>query len=117
MRVRTALTIALVGIVAALLSTGPSHARARVHLFLGQKFLDEDDWPGSDQHDEVGVLVTAGLRRWPVQVAIDLLVSAGDADAIPGLVVLDQYTIELDLGVRKTWERGHAMVFVGRDET
>ena len=92
---------------------GDSEIVARVHLFLGQKSLDEDDWPGSDQHDEVGVLVTVGLRRWPVQVAIDLLVSAGDADAVPGLVVLDQYTIELDLGVRKTWERGRAMVFVG----
>ena len=85
-----------------------------INLFLGGKFLDEDDWPGGDTQGEFGVLATVGSDSWPVYVAIDVLGSTEDVHGIPGVIgTLEQWTLEFDVGVRKIWERGKARPFLG----
>jgi len=107
----------------ALLVTGSVTALAETNLnfVLGQKYLDADDWPVGNSQGSISFLSTFGPRSWPVQVAIDVLVSAAGSTSTlyPGSdgeirgTELVQGTFELDIGVRKIWRSGRARPFVG----
>ena len=85
---------------------GDSHAEGFALFFGGQKWLDDGDWPVGDEQAEIGILTCFGSDEWPVLIAVDLLGSADDGDAAPVAAALDQFTLELDLGVRKVWKPG-----------
>jgi len=85
-------------------------------LLLGEKALS-GDWKepslGIDlsRQPEVGVSFSWSGRGWPVALAADLLASRDTSTAMG--VKLEGSTVELDLGVRKYWQRGNARPFVG----
>ncbi len=39
--------------------------------FLGQKSLDDNDWPQHDEQNSVGLLVDFKQINWPVSIAFD----------------------------------------------
>ncbi len=81
------------------------------NFILGAKQLDDDDWGALDNHATLGAQISFGKKEWPVQIAIDLL-GTGDSVKVAGIDI-DGLTGELDVGVRKIWERGKARPFVG----
>jgi opacity protein-like surface antigen len=74
------------------------------NLFLGSKKLDSDDWEPLEQQAELGVMFDFNLADWPVNMAIDLLVSA-DTATIFG-VDIEASTTEIDFGARKYFDTG-----------
>jgi hypothetical protein len=84
-----------------------------VNLFLGEKFLDKDNWEPVDEQFEMGILMDLDVKhRWiPFSFALDFLYSRDEADV--GTLDLGVGTfysnvesriMELDLGIRKIWE-------------
>lgn len=90
----------------------PAMAAGNVNVFLGGKFLDENDWEPVEKQLEGGLLVDFGGTNWPVNLAVDLLYSSGEDSifAMNGFNVtslhLEGSTAEIDVGLRKNW--GHA---------
>jgi hypothetical protein len=94
-----------------------------VNLFLGEKFLDKDNWEPVDQQFEMGILMDLDIKhRWiPFSFALDLLYSRDEDDVgTLDLGVGTYYTnvesriMELDLGIRKIWEcPKHIRPFIG----
>ncbi len=79
-----------------------------VNVFLGAKVMDKDDWSPAHEHGEIGLLVDFRQHYWPVNIAADVLFSAGDGVAWAsgiGFVDWEVTTAELNLGVRKVWDR------------
>ena len=81
------------------------------NLFLGVKFLEEDNWEPVDQPIEGGVFLDFRPRDWWINFAIDFLYAwdQEDVDVMDlGLgsygVEVESRVMELDLGVRKIWE-------------
>jgi opacity protein-like surface antigen len=75
-----------------------------VNFFLGQKALEEDDWAPLDEQAELGALFDFRQPDWPVNLAVDLLVSADSmTEAFTG-IELTASTVELDAGIRKHFE-------------
>jgi opacity protein-like surface antigen len=74
------------------------------NLFLGSKKLDSDDWEPLEQQAELGVMFDFNLADWPVNMAIDLLVSA-DTTTMLG-VDIEATTTEIDFGARKYFDTG-----------
>lgn len=72
------------------------------NFFLGQKFLEKDDWAPLENQTEIGVMVDFKQEEWPVSIAVDLLVSSTEEDEQG--IELTGSTIELNLGVRKIFE-------------
>ena len=92
--------------------TGALAVDVDVNVFLGLKELGDELEPVDvDELTELGVLVTVGQRDWPVKIAIDLL--SGEVDEAVGGLRIDVSVYELNLGVRKFWEKGKARPFVG----
>lgn len=62
-----------------LLAQPPASAATTGHFgaFLGQKWLDEDDWGELDNHFEFAVLADFRETNWPVNIALGF---AGSAD-------------------------------------
>jgi len=101
----------------------PGRWSGNVNLFLGEKFLDEDNWEPVDQQFEMGLLMDIDFKhRWiPFSLALDLLYSRGEDDV--GTLDLgvgtfytnvDSRIIELDLGIRKIWDAPkHIRPFIG----
>lgn len=94
-----------------------------VNLFLGEKFLDEDNWEPLDQQFEMGLLLDVDFKhRWiPFSIALDLLYSR-DEDDVGTLDMgigtfytnVESRITELDLGIRKIWEAPkHIRPFIG----
>lgn len=82
------------------------------NLFIGQKTLDEDDWAPLDEQVELGALFDFRGQDWPVNIAVDLLVSA-DAETVGG-VDFTLTTTELNAGIRKHFETGSSFTpYVG----
>jgi hypothetical protein len=92
-----------------------------VNLFLGVKYLDEDEWEPVEEQNEFGIKVDFKQQRWPVSIVIDYLSSIGDETALmfdPLLGTLEfdieGETSELNLGVRKIWDQSpHIRPFIG----
>jgi hypothetical protein len=102
-------------------SSDPHAWSGNVNLFLGAKFLEEDDWEPIDEQVEGGILVDFKQRRFPLSIAIDLLYSGDDQDI--GVHVfgfgtfgthVESRTTEVNIGVRKIWERSETVrPFIG----
>lgn len=75
-----------------------------VNALIGTKMLDDDDWEPVEEQDQLGVLVDFRPTAWPVNLAIDLLRSEDDA-SVSGIIGVDAEITEVDLGVRKHWDR------------
>ena len=95
------------GIVGLSLALAPDAAMAdstgALNVFLGYKLLDKDDWEPLERQVTYGVEATVGGDTWPVMLAIDTLVSTDDGEI--GNLDAEMSTVELDLGVRKVWDR------------
>ena len=97
------------------------HAETNLNFVLGKKYLDSDDWPVGDNQGSLSFLSTFGPRSWPIQIAIDLMVSGFTESSFeidrPGVEITGddvvQATYELGVGVRKIWRTGRARPFVG----
>lgn len=82
-----------------------------VNLFLGEKFLNRDDWEPMDSQLEAGILMDFKHRGVPFSIAFDVLCSTGEEDIRsrdleigPFYTDVESRIIELDVGVRKIWE-------------
>ncbi|MDA8142075.1 MAG: outer membrane beta-barrel protein [Desulfobacteraceae bacterium] len=73
-----------------------------VNVFVGKKYLDDDDWGDLDHQTELGLKVDFAQRRWPINIAIDLLGSS-DSETIDG-VNYEGKTTEFCVGVRKIFQ-------------
>ena len=74
------------------------------NLLLGSKKLDKDDWEPLESQAELGAMFDFNLDNWPVNMAVDLLVSA-DTATILG-VDIEASTVEIDFGARKYFDTG-----------
>ena len=75
-----------------------------VNFFLGQKSLDENEWAPVDEQGEFGVMVDFGERSWPVNIALDFLVSYDEVTEFG--IIFEGLTTEFNGGIRKVWEVG-----------
>lgn len=75
-----------------------------VHLFVGQKFLDEDDWEPIDDQTELGIDASFGGDDWPVWINVGLFGSNAEED-LAADEELEGTTTELTVGINKTWTR------------
>jgi opacity protein-like surface antigen len=104
---RRALFAVLV-VVIGLSAIAPAHADAtgEVNFFLGQKSLSSSDWEPIDTQGEFGAVMSFGQKEWPIDIAVDVLVSAQEKDTYDstiGSYTLTGTTYEIDFGVRKVW--------------
>ncbi len=81
----------------------------------GLKALDEEDWSPIEDQPALGVNVSWGKKTWPIQLAVDYLVSRAEEDdeQFGSDVTLEGVTAELGFGVQKTWEVGRFHPYVG----
>lgn len=107
----TAIKIVLLGYLA-LLPVSNLHAEEpsteddlsmSLRIIAGQKHLDENDWSSLDSQKEIGMLFDIKNKSWPVSIAIDLIVS-GDNASSSNPEIKSGGTVELNLGIRKTWD-------------
>ena len=97
-----------------LLAFLPSAAHASVgavHVFVGQKLLDEDDWNPIDSQFEVGVDASLGDDDWPVWINLGLF-HASDEEELNAVEDVEGTTTEFSLGINKTWTRHQFRPFV-----
>ena len=69
---------------------------------LGQKTLDDKDWPRHDEHGSIGVMADFKKKSWPVSIAVDFF-GSGDEDE-NGNVEYKGYTSDIHLGARKVFD-------------
>ncbi|MBN2372822.1 hypothetical protein JXL19_03415 [bacterium] len=118
---RKAIALAVIIICFSLLITKTSFSQTNpeprrwsgnINLFLGAKFLDDGDWEPVDKHLERGILFDIRHRRFPLSLAVDFFYSEDDEDI--GVDILnygpiysyvESQTIELNLGIRKIWDK------------
>ena len=115
--------VTVCGIVATLIAFLPAAPQAQewtgnVNALLGAKTLDRADWEPLEDQTEIGVLLDFKKKTWPVSIAIDFLQSEANetiSDPVTGLGLgIDAETTEIDLGVRKIWDRnGKARPYIG----
>ena len=113
--------IAFLALVPFLLSASVASAQdqwtGNINVFFGQKNLDKDDWEPVEEQSEFGIEVDFRKKDWPVNIAIDVLVSSDDQSIIDpffGQVDLEGKTKEFNIGIRKIWDE-HSSVrpFIG----
>ena len=86
-----------------------------INVFIGGKFLDEDDWEPTDDHFELGAQLDFRPVDWPVNIAVDFSHSWGeDSEYVtfydPWIgwigvdVDLEASTTEVNLGIRYIYE-------------
>lgn len=97
----------VLGIAGLLLFAAPAPAIADsvgdLNLLGGWKLLSKDDWEPVERHVAFGLEASVAGDTWPVRFAIDTLVSTDEGDVFNSKVEMS--TLELDLGVRKVWDR------------
>lgn len=104
----------------------PAKDNGTVNFFLGGKQINGFG-SGVDSHGEIGVEMSFGRIDWPVQIAVDVMMSGNTHNLIDDYTYVYSYydpytytyytyiyeytgldigtsTFELDLGVRKTWD-------------
>lgn len=87
----------------ALLLPSPARASAgAVHLFVGQKFLDEEEWQPIDSQFEVGIDASLGDDDWPVWINLGLF-HASDEEELNAVEEIEGTTTEFSVGINKTW--------------
>ena len=81
----------------------------RVAGAIGAKHLDENDWNSLDSQAEGGVLFDIKKKGWPVSIAIDLFLSGDDASKSDPQIDFGD-TVELHVGLRKTWSAENSKI-------
>ncbi|MEE9319593.1 MAG: outer membrane beta-barrel protein [Granulosicoccus sp.] len=76
--------------------------------YLGQKSLNDNDWPQHDKQSSVGLLFDMKPANWPVSIAFDAF-GTGDEDK-SGLVKQEAYTAEGHLGIRKIFDLSGSLI-------
>ena len=100
----------------------PAAAATKGHVhFLGGNYMlnDEDDTDPLEDLTQFGVELSIAPEKYPVMVAVDLLVASGDesqTESVAGFSA--ELDIELDLtelavGVRKIWGEASVRPFIG----
>ena len=86
-----------------------------VNFLPGIKAMDEEDWSPIEDQPALGINVSWGKQSWPIQLAVDYLISRDEEDAhqFGGDVTLEGVTAELGFGIQKTWEVGRFRPFIG----
>lgn len=110
--------VTLVALVAVLgTPVAAADAEGQVNFFLGQKSLDSEDWQPAEDQPEFGVMMSFGRSNGPVDVAIDILTSAKEADVVVNnsqfVSKFTGTTLEIASGVRKIWKTGRARPYLG----
>lgn len=107
---RTVQTLAALAFLAvpALASAGPGY----VNFLLGQKVFDSDHWDPIDKQSAIGVEGVFGKATWPVSLDAYLARASKEKTGTvedkfgnPIDLTLDATTVEVGLGVNKTWQR------------
>jgi len=87
-----------------------------LNFIVGLKRL-ENAWSPVDDQLELGAAVSIGQDIWPVAVAVDFLYTRYGGQGCIWYVCLDKpakgRTYEVDAGVRKIWEPGRVLPYVG----
>jgi hypothetical protein len=80
-----------------------AHASAgAVHVFVGQKFLDEDEWEPIEEQVELGIDAAFGGDDWPVWINLGLF-GSNEEEEISAVEEVEGTTTEFYVGVNKTW--------------
>lgn len=90
-----------------LLMLGTTHAQGdewtgNISGIIGQKDLEEKDWPEHDEHGAIGMLLDVKKKDWPISIAIDLF-GTGDEDKSSN-PRYEGYTAEANIGLRKIFQ-------------
>ena len=88
-----------------------------INLFIGQKWLDEDDWKPLDKQFELGIQYDFRPVQWPVNLTVDVSYSWDHGNVYDpwlGSIDVEARTLEINPGVRKIWEQ-HSYIrpFIG----
>jgi hypothetical protein len=98
-------TTVLVVLLLAMFLPVAAHASAgAVHVFVGQKFLDEEDWEPLDSQLEFGIDAVLGGDDWPIWINVGLF-GASDEEELNALEEVEATTTEFSIGINKTWTR------------
>jgi hypothetical protein len=109
---RFVLLLAVVTALFPLLHPAHAHASAgAIHFFLGQKFMDEDDWAPVEDQFEIGIDAAFGGNDWPVWINLGLLGSSAQEE-LGGGVEVEGSTAEFTAGINKTWTGGQFRPYV-----
>src|SRR5688572_6684354 len=79
-------------------------SQGAVHVFVGQKFLDEEDWEPIDSQFELGIDAALGGDDWPIWINLGLF-SANGEEELNAVEEVEATTTEFSLGINKTWTR------------
>ena len=103
---RVAGAVCVVIAVVCSFSIARAEAEGNVNFFLGAKSLSSS-WEPFENQFELGAVMNFGQESWPVSIAADLLTSADETEFMTG------WTIELDAGIRKVWNKRTVFPYVG----
>jgi len=97
-----------VGVLVAAANTASARYEGDFNLFAGEKWLKSGDWEPVDQHRQVGLMLAFGEERAAVHFAIDAFYASDDLGdvTVPADALVGGSSMELAIGVRKTWVRG-----------
>ncbi len=76
-----------------------SEVTGNVSAYIGEKALDDKDWPNLDDQEAFGVLFDIKQRSWPVSIAINIIGSAEENKN--GTLTETAFTGEQQLGIKK----------------
>ena len=107
--------IAVLALVPFLLSASVASAQdqwtGNINVFFGQKNLDKDDWEPVEEQNEFGVEIDFREKKWPVNIAVDILRSQTEETFTDFDPLIGPYnakatasTMEFNIGVRKIWD-------------
>lgn len=82
-----------------------------INLFLGMKFLNEDDWFPVEEQGEVALEFDFRQAAWPINFVVGLRKSQGTGSD-SGLNIEGE-TSELSLGIRKIFDQTPVRPYVG----
>jgi len=100
-----------------LVAAGEAHARyeGNFNLFVGQKWLNNDDWAPVEEQPQLGLMLAFGEERSPVHFAIEAFISEDDFKAADPAIdtAVKASSAEFAIGVRKIWGRGATRPHLG----
>lgn len=87
-----------------------------INLFLGMKFLNEDDWYPVEEQGEVALEFDFRQPAWPLNFVVGLRKSQGEgtgSDPLSGSLNIEGETSELSLGIRKIFDQTSVRPYLG----
>lgn len=73
--------------------------QGNVSGYLGQKTMDDNDWPQHKEQASIGMLLDINRSNWPVSIAFDVFGTGEEGSS--GAGKHDVHTAESHLGIRK----------------